>query len=289
MSRPRDADAGTLAEAARSLHLDPTDARLVSASSRLVWHLPRAGVALYVTRPGAKTRQQLDHEVEAVRAARAVEVRTPQVFAGPVRLDGEQYGVAFEWVAGRPPTSPDEWNSAVDEAAKLADAGPVSVPRLRIDLVDPTAAEPVIGPHLARALARASVQAAAVVDDLMASQPLAMCHGDLQPANVIIDATGAAWLLDFEYSRLGPAEWDLAKLHVLERRFGVPPVPQTLPCQWQRLTDERVARCLAPVEAQLVAWLVSMAAIGSQGAGEEARRRALTVVGDSNAQWNHLR
>lgn len=288
MSAPRDADARALAEAISSLQLDPTDARLISASSRLVWHLPGAGVALYVTRPGVKTRQQLDHEVEAVRAARAVEVRTPRVVAGPVELDDEQYGVAFEWVDGRPPASPEEWSSAADEAAKLGDAVPVAVPRLSIDVVDPAIAEAVLGLHLAQALARASVDAARAVDNLVAAQPAALCHGDLQPANVIVGADGIAWLLDFEYACLAPREWDLAKLHILTRRFGTPPLPALLPNSWQRIDADRLERCVQAGEVQLVGWLVRMAIQNTQRAGDEAVHRARTVAGTGTALWRHL-
>ena len=45
---------------------------------------------------------------------------------------------------------------------------------------------------------------------------LVLCHGDVQPANIIVDPAGEPWLIDFEYACLAPREWDPAKLVILE-------------------------------------------------------------------------
>jgi Ser/Thr protein kinase RdoA (MazF antagonist) len=47
-------------------------------------------------------------------------------------------------------------------------------------------------------------------------------HGDLQPANVLADRGGSAWLIDFKHACLAPPVRDPAKLVILARRFGDP-------------------------------------------------------------------
>ncbi len=60
---------------------------------------------------------------------------------------------------------------------------------------------------------RLAVLAASVFDRLQtAAPPMVPCHNDLSPSNVIWDATGRAWLVDWEYAGLGDAAFDLGSL-----------------------------------------------------------------------------
>ncbi len=46
------------------------------------------------------------------------------------------------------------------------------------------------------------------------SEPPALCHNDLLPANVLLGPTGRIWLIDFEYAGMNHPMFDLANLSV---------------------------------------------------------------------------
>ncbi len=117
---------------------------------------------------------------------------------------------------------------------------------------------------------------------------LVLCHGDVQPANIIVDPAGEPWLIDFEYACLAPREWDPAKLVILSRRFGDPAGVDDVLAAWPSLDHARLAECIRAQETLLVAWLVRMSLSGTSGAAAEARRRAGSLD-EPAAQWRHLR
>jgi Ser/Thr protein kinase RdoA (MazF antagonist) len=274
--------------AGAGLGLNTTGARLVAASSRLIWHLPNERVALTVSRPGAKTESNVMSEIAAIEAAIAAGVRTPQLVAGPIALAEQRYAVALEWVAGRPP-NPSDWSLIASEAARLAAAPasrtvallqwPPALPNERI--------RTMLGDRLFDVFVARCATAAQTIESLIRSGPLSLNHGDLQPGNVIVDGDGRPWLIDLEYACRAPREWDAAKLDILSRRFGDPHTVSGLLAAWGRLDQDRLSYCVAAQEMLLVAWLTRMALDGTTGALDEARHRIATMS-DRRTKWHHL-
>ena len=54
------------------------------------------------------------------------------------------------------------------------------------------------------------------------TRPLVLCHGDVHPGNVLVDANGPV-LVDWDLVCLGPAAWDHAPLMTWTRRWGGAP------------------------------------------------------------------
>jgi Ser/Thr protein kinase RdoA (MazF antagonist) len=275
-----------MAAAAQQLDLDPAGARLVSASSRMIWHLPVPAVALTISRPGTKTREDVTAETNAMRTAAEAGVRTPALRGGPVAIPGGCWVFAADWITGRRPGAHD-WPSIAAAAAKLADAPTAGLRPFAwpADLDDPRIAE-VLEPTLHTDLLSRATAAAADFGELVAEAPPVLAHTDLQPANVLCDDAGA-WLLDLEYAALAPREWDPAKLVILARRFGDPADVDGLLDAWPGLDPDRLRRCVDAQEVLLAAWLARMAARGTTGAAGEAQHRADSLVTPA-ARWHHL-
>jgi hypothetical protein len=285
MSEP-DTEHEAMTAAARLLDLDPAGARLISASSRLIWHLPGLGVALTISRPGTKTDKDVAAETAAMRAATAAGVRTPGLRGGPVSLPAERWAFAADWIIGQRP-SPTDWPAIAAAAAKLADASTACIRPFAWpdDLDDPQIGD-ILGGELHADLIDRTAAAARTFDELMTAQPPVLAHTDLQPANVLCDEAGA-WLLDLEYAALTPREWDPAKLVILARRFGDPLNADELLASWAELDHGRLRRCVAAQEVLLVVWLARMAARGTAGADGEARHRAANLD-IPHVRWHHL-
>jgi hypothetical protein len=278
MSRRSCAEREAMATASRLLDLDPVGARLVSDSSRLIWHLPRPGIALTISRPGTKQRADLDAETAAMRAASAAGARTPRLRCGPVAVPSDRWAFASDWITGRRP-GPDDWPAIAAAAARFAEAPTVGL----LTLAWP---EDLDTAGLGGGFPDRFVSAGRAFAELVATAPPVFAHTDLQPANVLCDDTGV-WLLDLEYAALAPREWDPAKLAILARRFGDPPQVDGLLGAWPGLEPGRLQRCVEVQEVLLVAWLARMADRGTPGAAREARHRAATL-GLSGERWHHL-
>lgn len=284
MTQP-DAEREAMADAARLLDLDPADARLMSSSSRLIWHLPAAGAALTISRPGSKSRQDVEAETAAMRAAAAVGVQTPCLRGGPANVQRDRWAFATDWIIGRRPGYGD-WPAIAATAARLADAPTAGVRPFRWpDGLDDQRIGDVLGPELHEELLHRFAVAALAFGELVATDPPVLAHTDLAPANVLCNDTGA-WLLDLEYASLTPREWDPAKLVILARRFGDPPDAESLLGAWNSLDRDRLLRCVDAEEVLLVAWLAQMATRDAPGAADEARRRAQSL--DTVSRWQHL-
>ncbi|MGD9531134.1 MAG: phosphotransferase family protein [Dehalococcoidia bacterium] len=261
-------------------------ARLISASSRLIWHLPVLAVALTISRPGTNSREDVTAETDPMRVATAAGVRTPALRGGPVEAPG---GRGRSPRTGSPAAVPAQTTGRpiAAAAAKLADAPTAGLRTLTwpTDLDDPRIAE-VLGRALHADLLDRAVAAAADFRELVVVKAPVLAHTDLQPANVLCDNAGA-WLLDLEYAALAPCEWDPAKLVILARRFGDPTDVDELLDAWTGLDRDRLHRCVDAQEVLIVAWLARMAVRGTVGAVGEARHRA-TSLGTPAVRWHHL-
>jgi len=268
--------------------LDPTGARLVSWSSRAIWHLPETQAAVAITRPHTRTREQVAGEARAVCAATSADVRTPRLLAGPFELPQHRFGLVFEWLEGKTLSGDEAWPLAVAQAVRLATAPPGGLPLLSMHLPAPQERRvDVLGPSLEIAFMNRWRLASSTVAGLLQDGPLVLCHGDLQPANVLVDDMGEGWLIDLEHACLAPPEWDPAKMMILARRFGGPAEPAALLSAWPPLDRSRRNACIAAQETLNVGWLVQMAMQGTPGAAREARRRAQGLHG-GGPPWRHL-
>jgi len=188
--------------------------------------LPAAGVVARVGRPGYPA-ERLDAELRfaryvsraglpALAPADGVSDRPLVTDQGPVtfwplvhRIAGERN---LEWLART--------------LRNLHDLPP---PEGLVSLWDPVGrVEERIALHAARATARddhvsllvaASAKARADLARLRSTLGVRLVHGD--PLNVVV-AAGGPLLLDFDLAGIGPAEWDLVSVAVLQRRFGLP-------------------------------------------------------------------
>jgi len=267
----RDANWHALQAAAELSGLDLAGAQLVSSSARDVWHLPAERAAVCITRPGARSWDQVTNEARAVHAARAAGVRTPPILGGPFELPDVRFALVFEWLDARPATG--AWPELVEAAARLAHAPTDGLSTLVTHFAHPPErwAE-LLGVSAAARLTARWHQAAAAVTRLVHEGPLVLCHGDLQLSNALVDDQGMGWLLDLEHAGLAPPEWDPAKILILSHRFGAPAAPGTLLSRWPSLDRARLADCVAAQETLNIGWLVQMALTGTRGAAAEARQ-----------------
>lgn len=290
MKARSDADVRDVEAVAELAQLDAADARLVAFSSRAVWHLPRAGAAVVIPRPGARSPGQVHAESRAVRAAVLAGVLTPRLLCGPVALPDARVALVFEWVNSRAIPSDRAWPLVVVQAAQLASAPTTGLPTLRTSFSMSTPTAPsVLGTDQAADFTARWSAASEIVAALSGSAPLVVCHGDLQLANMLIDRAGRGWLIDFEYACLAPPEWDPAKVLILARRFGDPADPEVLLGAWPALDPARLAACVTAQEILNVGWLIQMAERGTTGASVEARRRAKSLGRGGWPPWSHLR
>lgn len=284
-----DIERPAMRDAARRLGLNASDAGLVSASSRLIWHLPVDQVALTITRSGSKTADDIRAEVAAVRSATAGGVRTPPLLSAPAELVDSRFALPYRWVDGRAFKSTD-WPAGVAEAAKLAGCAPKGLRRMSwpTDWPDP-AWELLLGQRLFAELGGHARHADRLVQDLLKADDLVPCHGDLQPANVLVDEAGDPWLIDLEYACLAPASWDAAKIVILADRFGNPSSHDNLLRAWGEPSERDLPYCVFAQEVQLVCWLLRMADSEDSHStvAVESRARAKTLM-SRHGRWRHL-
>ena len=205
--------------------------------------------------------------------------------AGAVALN--RLVLAFSWIDGRTLATAD-WPAASAEAAKLAQAQPDGLSAL---LWPPSWPDPswqeVLGSNLFTELSEHVLRAERSLRDLLNSDNLVLCHGDLQPANILVNKCGDPWLIDLEYACLAPSEWDPAKLVILSSRFGDPLAIERCLAAWPQLDKSRLRSCVLVQEAQIVAWLTQMALSGAHGAADESRARAGNLRRAAR-RWRHL-
>lgn len=282
-----DVERPVMHDAAQRLGLDTSGSRLVSASSRLIWYLPVDQVALTITRPDSRPADDIGAEVAAVRSATAGGVRTPPLLADPIELAGSRFALPYRWIAGRAFQSTD-WPAGVTEAAKLAACNPEGLRRLSWSTNWPDPAwEALLGHELFIEFSRHARHADQVVNDLLRTANLVLCHGDLQPGNFIVDEAGRPWLIDLEYACLAPPGWDAAKIIILSDRFGDPAPHDDLLRAWGRLNQRALVSCVFTQEIQIVCWLLRMAGVCGSHVGSESRARAATLT-NRNRRWQHL-
>lgn len=285
MNAPIDEHAAMVA-AAQLLDVDATGAELISGSSRMIWHLPAAALALTISRPGTKTLDDVTAETNAMRAATAAGVRTPALRAGPVAVPADRWAFATNWIDGRRPTSAD-WPAVAAAAARLAGAPidglrPLAWP----DGLDDPRIVDMLGQGLHAELIARSTAAELTYRELFGNCSPVLAHTDLQPANALCNDSGT-WLIDMEFAAQAPREWDPAKLVILANRFGDPVDPTPLLKFWNPIDKDQLRLCAEVQEVLIVAWLGRMATTGPAEVRRETVRRAATLS-DRTSSWMHL-
>src|SRR5688572_15102381 len=209
--------------AARTAGLSTDGLRLVSSSSRMVWHAPDANAAITVTRPGTKTLEQVTHETRAISAIADAGARTPGLIAGPMRLPGQRFAFMTEWVdQAAPPSRERAWILIAEQASLVAKAAAEGIQPIHMPEIAQSTWRELLGPGACEQFSVRWDDARSAVSELLASCPRVVAHDDLHPGNALIDTSQRCWLVDLEYACAAPPEWDLAALVVLHRRFGDP-------------------------------------------------------------------
>lgn len=282
-----DVERPVMHDAAQPLGLDTSGSRLVSASSRLIWHLPVDQVALAITRPGSKTTDDIAAEVAAVRSVTAGGVRTPPLLAEPIELAHSCFALPYRWVDGRAFESAD-WPAGVAEVAKLARCHPEGLRLLAWPTNWPDPAwKTVLGRTLFAEFSVHVHHAKQALSNLLSRHNPVLCHGDVQPANFLMDQTNNPWLIDLEHACLAPPGWDAAKIVLLSNRFGDPASPAVILDSWPSASAHCLETQTKAQEIQIVSWLLEMTGHGTLGAGQEARFRAVSLA-DPRRHWRHL-
>jgi aminoglycoside phosphotransferase (APT) family kinase protein len=102
--------------------------------------------------------------------------------------------------------------------------------------------------------------------------PLVLCHGDVHPGNVMVDAHGPI-LIDWDLLCVGPRSWDHAPLMSLTRRWGGEPgVYEAFASGYGTTMDDTLAHTIC--ELRLVAaTLMRLRAARDRPDNGEAQRR----------------
>lgn len=264
----------------------PSDGlRLVSSTSRLIWHCPDGNAAITVTRPSSRTYDQVAFEIRMIDVLRETGVRTPHVLGGPFHLPGQRLGHVTEWITHVPPRTPEiGWHLVAEQASRVASANPEGIDPLFMPDVSDTTWDDLLGRDLSARFAERWNSERNTLTALLSGGDLVVSHGDLHPGNALIDSAGLCWLIDLERVSLVPSEWDHAILTILAKRFGDPTNLDELLAYWPPADPERLAACIRVREIIIVGGLLRQ---GHTQAVEEAVRRLHGVLGQG-PPWQHL-
>ncbi|NBU95288.1 MAG: aminoglycoside phosphotransferase family protein [Actinobacteria bacterium] len=113
-----------------------------------------------------------------------------------------------------------------------------------------------------------------------------ICHGDLQPANVLMGSHGPV-LIDWDLLAMAPRGWDHGPMLAQTRRWGV---PSSVYDQYTRgygtdLSADRFALAVAELRDVAATVLAVRAAASNPVAVIEARHRYLSWIGESSGPW----
>ena len=161
-------------------------------------------------------------------------VRAPGIVA-TAEIEG-WFAVASEWVAGRMPGSPwtiddfDRVTAACEEMALALRPSPLEGLKPFGYLVEDDVAVPAqilaserelplgLQPWLPRVLPELAELAAAGPEILVGDTAM---HSDLRPDNIVIDASGTCWIVDWNWLTLGPCWVDWAGMLPIAQHQGI--------------------------------------------------------------------
>jgi len=120
-----------------------------------------------------------------------------------------------------------------------------------------------------------------------AGEHTVVCHGDVQPGNVVVTGAGPA-LIDFDLRCLAPAAWDHAALLTWEHRWNASAgTYAAFAAGYGRsMVDDRIGREFAELRLVAATLMCVIAAQSSPQRSVEADLRLLYWAGDSDSpRW----
>ena len=113
-----------------------------------------------------------------------------------------------------------------------------------------------------------------------------ICHGDLQPANVLMGPRGPV-LIDWDLLAVAPRGWDHGPMLAQTRRWGVPSsvYDQYASGYGMNLSADRFTLAVAELRDVAATVLAVRAAASNTDAVNEARHRYLSWIDESSGPW----
>ncbi|MFC7548957.1 phosphotransferase enzyme family protein [Plantactinospora sp. GCM10030261] len=280
-----------LGKACETVGLSADDARLVRLGSNAIFELRRTPVVVRIGRSAERmpifgrelcvARWLDDRSVPAVRPYDEVEQ--------PLDVNGHPVSFWRRVDQGEPPPDAADladllrrFHAAGDAPCDLPAFDPLREVGGRIDAaVD-------VDEDDRDFLRRHEAQLRERYDDLVFELPSGPLHGDAYVGN-LLGRKGAAVLLDFEATSVGPREWDLTPVAVANRRVGLPDAEYRAfadaygydVTEWDGFPVLRGIR-----EVAMTTWLMQNVAEGPEVAAEFALRVRSMRDGDETVEWH---
>lgn len=185
---------------------------IAGSLSNFAWRVSRPGTSRFV-RLARRGTEQLGADLAAEREV--VDLVAAAGLAPPVvRCDPASRLLVTHWIDGMDGSlQADRVDDVIDRVAaslrRLHQLAPPPGLR-RISFMEQAARLQAMLPVGAqgRAFAESATEVCARLED--GQQPLVVCHHDVHARNMILDAGGRLWLVDWEYAGLGDPVFDLA-------------------------------------------------------------------------------
>jgi Ser/Thr protein kinase RdoA (MazF antagonist) len=259
----------------------------------------RIGDAVVRVAPAGRERAAVDRELELARylAARDFDAVRPLDVEQPVDVDGH-WVTAWAWIPHDPGTVTDGeafgrlvrgfHDVTADHDAPLPGWGALELIAARLGGLreNPNFSRDELETleEVRRGLERR-------LDELSASTPVGVVHGDAHPGNVLTETgTGRTVLADFDLIGRGPRAWDLAPAALHPRRYGADPAWwNAVRRGYDRPEDESWAVCLRVRELASAAWLFAAEdpTAPARSAEADVRMRAFTGEDDPPVWGRH--
>ncbi len=259
----------------------------------------RVGDAVVRVAPAGRERAAVDRELELARflAAQGFDAVRPLGVGQPVDVAGH-WVTAWEWIPHDPTTVTEGeafgrlvrgfHDVTADYDAPLPGWGALELIAARLGGLrqNPNFSRDELETleDVRRGLERR-------LEELSASTPVGVVHGDAHPGNVLTETgTGRTVLADFDLIGRGPRAWDLAPAALHPRRYGADPAWwNAVRRGYGRPEDASWAVCLRVRELASAAWLFAAEdpATPARSAEADVRMRAFTGEADPPVWGRH--
>lgn len=259
----------------------------------------RVGDAVVRVAPLGREREAVERELHLARflARSGFDAVRPLDVEQPIDVDGH-WATAWVWVPHDPAevTGGEAFGRLVRGFHDVTAAYDAALPDWGgLDLIGARLQGLRHNPHFApdelRSLEELRVDLGRRLDELAASTPVGVVHGDAHPGNVLTETgTGRVVLADFDLVGRGPRAWDLAPAALHPRRYGADPAWwHAVRRGYGRDEDPSWAVCLRVRELASAAWLFAAEDPGAPARSAEAdvRMRAFTGEADPPVWGRH--
>ncbi|WP_051470942.1 phosphotransferase enzyme family protein [Patulibacter minatonensis] len=252
----------------------------------------RVGDAVVRVAPAGREREAVERELALARFldGRGFDAVRPLDVEQPVDVGGH-WATAWVWVPHDPPTVTDGagfgaligafHDVTADYDAPLPGWGALELIAARIGGLHAnphfSAGEIAMLDDVRRGLERR-------LEELSATTPVGVVHGDAHPGNVLTETgTGRTVLADFDLIGRGPRAWDLAPAALHPRRYGADPAWwDAVRGGYGRPEDESWAVCLRVRELASAAWLFAAEDPSAPARSAEADVRLRAFTGETD-------